>query len=110
MEKKLQYQQQKLEEQQQQQLWQQNNQQNDQLSSPTKSVDFCNYYDDGISMSWSSLPSLEDAKSVDTSFTYVLADYANNVNFYYPGYCICCHCDEREENQRNENLENEMMR
>ena len=56
---------------------------------------------DSISVSWS-LPSL-DAKSIDTSYTYILPD-----NTYYPGYCICCHCDEREENQRNENLENEM--
>ncbi|XP_043521081.1 uncharacterized protein LOC122534482 isoform X2 [Frieseomelitta varia] len=52
------------------------------------------------SLSWS-LPSL-DAKSIDTFTTYV-ADNSED------GVSMCCYCDEYEENQRNENIENEMM-
>lgn len=47
-----------------------------------------------------SLPSL-DTKSIDTYMTYVI----ENVDEYESR---CCHCDEYEENQRNENIENEM--
>ncbi|XP_060819197.1 uncharacterized protein LOC132908844 [Bombus pascuorum] len=52
------------------------------------------------SLSWS-LPSL-DTKSIDTFTTYV-ADNSED------GGSMCCFCDEYEENQRNENIENEMM-
>lgn len=54
-----------------------------------------------ISLTWS-IPSF-DTKSVDTYLTYVpeeLDDCSMR--------CCCC-CMELEENQRNENLENEMM-
>ncbi|XP_003426172.1 uncharacterized protein LOC100678204 [Nasonia vitripennis] len=57
---------------------------------------------DRLSVTSCSLPSLLDAKSLDTFVTYVAPEGFE--------YCCCCHCDERDENQRNENLENEMMR
>ncbi|CAK9817433.1 hypothetical protein ANTPLA_LOCUS9378 [Anthophora plagiata] len=52
------------------------------------------------SLSWS-LSSL-DAKSIDTYTTYV-AENSEDCS------SMCCYCDEYEENQRNENIENEMM-
>ncbi|KAI4498818.1 hypothetical protein M0802_005993 [Mischocyttarus mexicanus] len=55
---------------------------------------------DAVSLSLS-LPSL-DTKSIDTYMTYVFENIDD---------CElrCCHCcDEYEENQRNENIENEM--
>lgn len=52
------------------------------------------------SLSWS-LPSL-DTKSIDTLTTYVAENSEDCVS-------SCCYCDEYEENQRNENIENEMI-
>ena len=52
------------------------------------------------SLSWS-LPSL-DTKSIDTYMTYV-AENSEDCD------SMCCYCDEYEENQRNENIENEMI-
>lgn len=52
------------------------------------------------SLSWSLL-SL-DTKSIDTFTTYVADNSEDSVS-------MCCYCDEYEENQRNENIENEMM-
>ncbi|XP_031847783.1 uncharacterized protein LOC116433638 [Nomia melanderi] len=52
------------------------------------------------SLSWS-LPSL-DSKSIDTLTTYVAENSEDCVS-------SCCYCDEYEENQRNENIENEMI-
>lgn len=52
------------------------------------------------SLSWSLL-SL-DTKSIDTFTTYVADNSEDSVSMY-------CYCDEYEENQRNENIENEMM-
>ncbi|CAL7942874.1 unnamed protein product [Xylocopa violacea] len=52
------------------------------------------------SLSWS-LPSL-DRKSIDTYTTYLPDNSEDCVS-------TCCCCDEYEENQRNENIENEMF-
>ncbi|XP_076183930.1 uncharacterized protein LOC143155272 [Ptiloglossa arizonensis] len=53
------------------------------------------------SMSSWSLPSL-DTKSIDTYMTYVAENSEDCAS-------TCCYCDEYEENQRNENIENEMI-
>ncbi|XP_076752545.1 uncharacterized protein LOC143424402 [Xylocopa sonorina] len=52
------------------------------------------------SLSWS-LSSL-DRKSIDTYTTYLPDNSEDCVS-------MCCCCDEYEENQRNENIENEMF-
>ncbi|KAJ8683632.1 hypothetical protein QAD02_019424 [Eretmocerus hayati] len=41
---------------------------------------------------------------------YMLSEDGQSLIPYERCYLCCCHCDERDENQRNENLENEMLR
>lgn len=52
--------------------------------------------------------SLASAKSADSYLTYLpeAAAYYSEAG----SVCCCCHCDEQEENQRNEDLETENQR